>query len=659
MKMEKYISILFFKKKIISGLILLVCSLGIFSSCIDSDNVGGNMYTFKDKMMGQFLKDSTNFSEFAALLDTTKVMKLLNTYGSYTCFAPNNDAMRKFYLLKGKKSLKDFKLDSLKIIAFDHIISGYVILKSNFTIGRMPYLTMSDRYIAINYIDGITYVNDDSQILQPNIIVHNGVIHSIGKVLNPTRLGVSEVISKDSTFTLFYKALVVTGLVDSIQKTKDEKFDPTLYESFTMENVPGKGDYRQQAPVSRKYGYTLLMEGNNTFKVNNINNIEDLKKAAATVYDEMYPEDKTITDPTDRRNSLNRFIAYHIINKQLSFAQFINAWDVSNCMVLARDKYEYIEPMLPNSLIEVKTEGAGSFATSGSLSRNTLFNYSTQRQNNISGSDLHCIQIVKTNSDRPGINGIYHEIDGLLFYDKIENDELSSKRLRFDAASLFPELTNNNMRGLPMGTINGARKCTLFLLPSGYVDRITSSEQTQAGYLSPGDYYRNYEGDEFYLRVLEGSGNLYKFSIVTPPVPKGTYEIRFGFRSNGNRGVAQLKIDGIPCGVPLNLGVDPSIDPTIGWVLPGTDQSDLLGFENDKVLRNKGYMKGPDDFTSGNHSGVTGRLDPTSVRKILGIYSFDTASTHILSVDGLSSGEFQFDFLEFIPTSAIETEDIN
>jgi uncharacterized surface protein with fasciclin (FAS1) repeats len=617
------------------------------------------MYTFKDKMMGQFLKDSTNFSEFATLLDTTKVMSLLNTYGAYTCFAPNNEAMKEFYLLKGKKSLKDFKLDSLKLIAFDHIISGRVIMKSNFVIGRMSDLTMSDRYVSISYTDGVTYINDNSQLMQSNILVHNGVIHCIDKVLNPTRLGISEVIRKDSTFTLFYDALVLTGLVDSIQKTKDEKYDPTLYESFTMENVPGKGDYRQQAPVSRKYGYTLLMEGNNTFKANNIHNIEDLKKAAAAVYDEMYPEDKNITEPTDRRNSLNRFIAYHIINKQLSFAQFINAYDVTNCMVTTLDKFEYVEPMLPNTLIEVKTEGSGSFATTGVPSRNTLLNYSTQRHDNKTGSDIHCIQIVKANCDRPGLNGVYHEIDGMLFYDKVENDELSSKRLRFDAASFFPELTNNNMRSIPMGTVNGAKKCTLFLLPKGYVDRISSSEQTQAGYLSPNDGYRNYQGDEFYLRVISGSGNLYKFSIVTPPVPKGTYEVRFGFRSNGNRGVAQLKFDRIPCGVPLNLMIDPSADPNIGWVLPGSDKSDLLGYANDKAIHNKGYMKGPACFTSGQHNGITGRMDPTCVRKVLGIYQFNTASTHILSVDGLSSGEFMFDFLEFIPTSAIETEDVN
>jgi uncharacterized surface protein with fasciclin (FAS1) repeats len=651
--MEKHISILFSTKKIIYGLIILLCGFSFLPSCIDSDKVGDSMYTFKDKMMGQFIKDSTDFSEFATLLDTTHVMTLLNTYGSYTCFAPNNKAMREYYKAKGKGSLKDFKMDSLAIIAYDHIISGAAILKSDFTIGRLPNLTMSDRYVSISYTGGLTYVNDNSLIIQANTLVHNGVVHSISKVLDPTRLGVSAVIAKDSTFSLFYSALVMTGLVDSLQKTKDEKYNPALWAAFTMENVPSKGDYRQQAPVSRKFGYTVLMESNKTYQAYNIYNIEDLKRTAATVYDDVFPDDKNITDVRDRRNSLNRFVAYHLINKQLSFNQFINAWDVTNCMVPTLDKFEYIEPMLPNTLMEVKSEGSGN----GSLHRNTLINYSADRTSNITGKDVHCIQINKNYFDKSGLNGVYHEIDGLLLYDNVTNDLLSTKRLRFDAASFFPELTNNNMRCLPMYSVNGNNKATLFLLPAGYVDRISSSEQTQAGYLSPNSIWKNFEGDEFFLRVLAGSGNLYKFTLTTPAVPKGTYEVRFGFRSGDNRGVAQLKFDGMPCGVPLNLKPSMSDDKTIGFVIPGTDPSDPDGFANDKQLHNKGYMKGPACFTSGNY-GANARPDASCVRKILGIYRFETAGTHLLSVDGLSAGEFQLDYLEFVPTNAIETEDI-
>jgi len=138
------------RKNIFIGLAVLVCCFSTLPSC-NSDNVGGNLYTFTSKMMGQFLTDSADFSEFSRLLDTTKIMGLLNTYGTYTCFAPSNAAMKAFYQSKGKKSLKDFPMDSLKIIAYDHIINGAAVLSSNFVVGRLPEMSMSDRYLSISF----------------------------------------------------------------------------------------------------------------------------------------------------------------------------------------------------------------------------------------------------------------------------------------------------------------------------------------------------------------------------------------------------------------------------------------------------------------------------------------------------------------------------
>src|SRR5574344_1236022 len=82
--------------------VTLTISLGILSSC-DSDDIGGNLYTSVDPTMGQYLKSHPEeYSEFTKILDTTKVIGLLNTIGDYTCFAPDNQAMKAYYQLKGK-----------------------------------------------------------------------------------------------------------------------------------------------------------------------------------------------------------------------------------------------------------------------------------------------------------------------------------------------------------------------------------------------------------------------------------------------------------------------------------------------------------------------------------------------------------------------------
>ena len=635
--MIKYNSKMALEKQILIGMVVLLSAIGIFSSC-SSDDIGGNRFTFTGKMMGQYLRDSTDFSEFTALLDTSKVMGLLNSYGAYTCFAPSNEAMKKFYKLKGKKSLKDFTLDSLKIIAYDHIIMGNVVMYSNFLVGRLPELSMSDRYFSISFsATGAAYINKTSLITQKDILVHNGVIHKINEVLNPTQSGIVEAISNDSTFSLFYGALIATGLSDSLLAYKDLKYDPTPYNYL---NGPGDGNEFDitVVPSFRKFGFTALMESNATMRANGITDLESMKAYAAA---NVYHADPSITDIRNRNNSLNKFIAYHLINKQLSYHTFIDAYDVNN-MLKIRDMYEYIETMCPNTLMEIKKDRL--------LNKTNLINYIRE-----TGS---VIQIVTSNDDKDATNGVYHEIDGMLVYNKAVNGELSSKRLRFDPSSFFPEFTNNNMRGLPMHGLNNDKN-TRFLIPKGYCDRIESSETTNVGYLTNQDMYCDYEGDEIFLQ--SSSGKLYDFSFILPPVPEGTYELRFGYQCNGGRGVAQLYIDDVPCDVPLDMNITGKDPANVGYELPGSNADDPFGFLNDKTMRNKGYMKGPAVFHANStiwFKSDNARDESTTLRRILGIYTFKTASTHKMTVRGLSGGQFMMDYFEYVPTSAIESEDI-
>jgi uncharacterized surface protein with fasciclin (FAS1) repeats len=621
----------------------VICSVLLFSAC-DSDNVGDNLYTFKDKMMGQYLKDTTVFSEFARLLDTTKVMGLLNAYGRYTCFVPTNDAMFKYYLQRGKTSLKDFSLDSLKLIAYDHVINGSILMYVNFVDGRLPDLSMSDRYISISFTTaGETFVNKTTKITNKDVTVHNGVIHIIDEVLNPTRAGIVEAVGADAMFSVFYEALVATGLADSLLKDRDKTYDPAQYASL-IKTPKDKNDwFYQEIPTSRKYGYTLLLESNETLKSNGINNLAEMKAKAAEIYNVVYPNDAGITDITNRKNSLNRFIAYHIIEKQLSYEKFINAYDTEH-MLKTRDMYEYVETLCPNTLIEIKKERLTNLTN--------LINYNRETGK--------VIQIVLSNYDNDATNGVYHEIDGLLVYSQEVENELSTKRLRFDSSSFFPELTNNNMRGsrFKQNTITSlyTEPSLDYQLPRNYIARITSTEQTVVGYLAGFHKFQNYEGDEIFLNST--SGKLYDFTITTPPIPAGIYEVRFGYLTNGKRGVAQLYFDNVPCGVPLNLNTYATDN---GWELPGSVPDDPLGYENDKMMRNRGYMKGPANYkviTPDWTRGQNARYSNAILRRILGQFTFSEAGSHKFTVKGLSGGEFMFDYMEFVPTNTLESEDI-
>ncbi|MDP4272403.1 MAG: hypothetical protein Q8909_20120, partial [Bacteroidota bacterium] len=186
-----------------------------------------------------------------------------------------------------------------------------------------------------------------------------------------------------------------------------------------------------------------------------------------------------------------------------------------------------------------------------------------------------------------------------------------------------------------------------------YIEGLTCSDETRFCYLNAFGGYLDYQGDEVYLN------GMYNFSVVTPPIPAGTYEVRFGYQPTGGRGAAQLYWDSIPCGIPLDLRILAS-DPLIGFVRPGTDTQDPFGYENDKMMRNRGYMKGPDtywDYAPVWYGGQIARNSPSVLRRILGIYTFDKAQKHVFTVKAVREGQFMFDYLEFVPVETLESED--
>lgn len=618
----------------------------VFPAC-DSDDIGDTYYTFEGETLGDYiLNRPESYSEFGDMLEMSGVMGLLQAYGKYTCFVPNNQAMYNLYHAKGKNSLSDFSVDTLKKIAYDHIIKGFIITSDEFVDGFLPNLTMSGRFLNISLEPGennvIYRVNTFSTVGSRDIEVHNGVIHTLDRALTPTENTLVEAIAANDKFSIFFEALIATGLHQELTPIKDESYDPgNVFDQYEGEIYPIGSPYKMSK--ERKFGFTALMESDATYGQHGINDLEDLKAYASAIYDDMYPQDAGITDITNRKNSLNRFIAYHLVNKKLSSKLFIEKYDNTGQYYESRgethsiktiDMYEYIEPMCPNTLMEVRT-----LRTSNEYN---VFNMIEETGEAIRLTD---------DFDNDAVNGVYHEIDNMLVYSRDVDRMISKKRLRMDAASFFPELTNNNIR---VGHATPDYPSEMWLIPQGFVDRIKTSETTEFWYYNSDDRFCDYQGDEVWLR------GLYDFEITTPPVPAGTYEVRFGYQPTIFRGVAQLYWDGKPTGIPLDLRLYAD-NPKIGWILPGLDPNDPNGFENDKMMRNRGYMKAPASFRAINDVWYTGdpaRLDNAALRRILGIYTFTEARTHTFSVKAVMSGEFMFDYLEFVPVEVLEYEDI-
>ena len=97
-------------KSIIGGLLLaMLTPLNMtLTSCSDEPD-SQYFYTFTGEMMSEYLKNRPEYSEFAEIVERAGLMDLLSSYGHYTCFAPNNEAVDKFLKDRGLSSVSELR----------------------------------------------------------------------------------------------------------------------------------------------------------------------------------------------------------------------------------------------------------------------------------------------------------------------------------------------------------------------------------------------------------------------------------------------------------------------------------------------------------------------------------------------------------------------
>jgi uncharacterized surface protein with fasciclin (FAS1) repeats len=622
--------------------VLLLCVA--FQSCIN-DAVQNFRTAEEDGITTYLEKDPERYSEFLKLMQTVGIDALLDARGNYTCFVPVNEAVLRYYQEKNT-GLEQMTKETIEEIVYSHIIrldnpADNPVTTDLFPNGTIGFPNMLGKFIQITYDSiGNIYVNQKAKILIPDqdketYKIYNGVIHTIDGVLEPSRGRISGLLESQERYSLFVDALRETGLIDSLEAYMNEDYDRRYKagliedEIVSLSTFNNEGNYQNKAgklktPASWLIGFTVLMESDEVYKNANIQTLDDLRRYAEEHVVPHIPS--AYDDPTDRRNSLNRFIAYHILDRTMDLSDFIpKDWqdyyyskdaDVLGVIV------DYSGTLDPYSIVEIRRDSKGPI-----LNRRS------------DGTAVRVLQETGNVSE----NGMFHGLDRILVYDSgIESDVLN-KRLRMDATSLLPELHTNRLKGnAPYG--KG------LILPQGYLKnmiQLTENTQIQYGGAMSSGWY------DLHLDEILIAGK-YDLMLRLPPLPEATYEIRIGYTANPKRGVLQISLDGEPLGIPLDM-TKQADDPAIGYVKPGDNPDDPNGYENDKMMRNRGYMKGPSTIHTSKEGTEVLRNYKGAVRRILTNNARLNRGEHWLrfkSVEDIDTREFMFDYLEFVPSSA-------
>ena len=341
-------------------------------------------------------------------------------------------------------------------------------------------------------------------------------------------------IAEDNNLKLFNQALQLTGLADSLKAVCYPDYTPTFdskkyyYRSHTWSEVAWFNQIRLKM-------FSVFAETDAVYAAAGITTIDQLKAYAKQVYDEYYPEDAAVSDPTDRRNSLNRFVAYHILPQGTGYYNLTcyDGYKMELCVDRTlTDIASWYPTMMPHAALKCSYPAAGT-ETGMYLNRRGLKGGPDKYGVQVRGAKI----LPQENGafDYEARNGYYYYIDGILAYDKQTREQvLGGERWRVDFKHLSPDFMHNaqellgnylndddNNHADDSDTPRNGRNIAY---QWDALQNITGSGTVPLIHRRAHANFWSWQGDEVNL-----FGDDFDFTIKLPQLPAGEWEVRLGY----------------------------------------------------------------------------------------------------------------------------------
>lgn len=665
---------------------MLLCPLAFNVSC--QEEIDESNFAIKTKYTAaDYISNDKELSMIKSLLAETQLgntngastlYNVLTARGNYTLFLPNNAAIQKYLNENGLTSIDELTKEQKELITKSCIIDngdgGAYETATLPSKGAISIPNLNDRLLSCNLDDNSDYfINGSSKIIHENIEVSNGYIHIVETVIAPSSMTLDEQIKAAGNLKVFSYLMDKTTWSDSLYKNLD-----LSYEDPDRILRSRHGQFMYNAAEHRYLGYTAFVEPDSIYEkelgvkmqldaegqlTNGDEILAKLNEKAQQIYGTEAQGEYSNPD-----NAINRYVAYHLLDGKMPYNKLVFHYNEYGY------KYgDYMNPQVTNcptnvweyyttkgkyrGLLEVTQVGDGGFEHDIEhkifLNRVSIYANGPEDDYRELGvvDNMYGILVNPDNGayDNNSLNGYYFTINNLLFYTEKFRNELYKTRLRMDVAAFLPELVTNNFRCNSRTNFENDFFDNI-INPSPSTDIVYSMVLTTEPW---GDLW----GDQF--RVF----GLYDFTLRLPPVPKdGTYEIRMGNVHGYIRGMTQIYFGDdpdrlMPAGLPYDMRSTPDPkNPEIPWIEDTDDWAS--NFENDKFLRNQGYMKGPQYFTECNgqaNSPVRGRGGKWGcIRRIITTANMEADKTYYLRFKSALKkfdAEIGMDFFEYASTA--------
>ncbi len=572
---------------------------------------------------------------------------------------------------------------------------------SNLTLANMKNRKLLVTKVSNNETSDYAIAGSNVSNTNCDIYTINGYVHQVYDVISPSDETVGDAFKKaiDDRIPgnyVFAALLDACNLIPELSKIEDEEYyrqrmignikdleaHPTFY------SAPGV------MPEHRYYGFTMFVEGDEWWaqtlglqgSLYDLEPQEIVQKVSDYVEQNQLhlPGASTGEDYANENNALNQFVTYHIIPAKIEPNKLVVHYNELYYSVANQTKrttvFDYYTTMGKRRLLKTieppQVSGDGRkdivFLNRFPVLRNgRQENYSER----ICDEEKKGVEIL---SSKEMVNAYIYNISDKLYFNQDVAGWMAGERIRIDVTTILNELMSNDIRANE-STSDRTKQCVGIPQTKtyNYLENCEIGSNTKFYYLTGrvandgSTCWQNYQGDE--LNIV---GN-YEITIKLPPVPKdGMYELRMGVSANSQRGMCQVywgtDKDQLPAaGIPLDLrnggtmwynvfgshGVgEPS---TVGW-LDDVEDDDIVNADNDKKLRNNGYMKAPNSYWLWTKSTTAVLADqhmrrmPTALRRIILREEMKADQTYYIQFKSVLSNpktEFYLDYLEFCEKS--------
>jgi transforming growth factor-beta-induced protein len=194
--------------------LLLATSL-IFTSCQKDEEE--DMPMQQEKSIATIASEDPQFSILVDALVKADLVSTLDGSGTFTVFAPTNDAFNELFQTLGVNGIEDLTKEALTPILLYHVV-GLEAKSTDLATGYIETLSADteDGNGIVMYVEVGTgvQINKDVTVTNADIDASNGVIHVVNKVILPPT--VVDIAIQNPGFSTLVEAVVKAGLVEAL-----------------------------------------------------------------------------------------------------------------------------------------------------------------------------------------------------------------------------------------------------------------------------------------------------------------------------------------------------------------------------------------------------------------------------------------------------------